>query len=221
MAPLRWHGRLRDEAAGLPWGYGYELDISTVEFEGALHPARGGLRVSYALHPERAHLPELHAGDEVTVLTEAKQPQVFRDEGAFDRRAYLAQQDIDLVGTLRAPELIERISPSSPTVGTIIARERRRLREEIDGLFTRDQQAAAVLRAMLLGDRSFVDRPEAADFQKTGVFHILVVAGLHVGALAFALYWLGRRLRLSRVWTILLTLTVLFAYVAVVEQRAP
>jgi len=48
---------------------------------------------------------------------------------------------------------------------------------------------------MLLGDRSFVDREEGTDFQKTGVFHVLVLAGLHVGALAFALYWAGRRLR--------------------------
>ncbi len=70
--PLRWHGRLRDEPTRLPWGYGYELEISGVEFEEALHPARGGLRLSYATHPEGARLPELHAGDEVAVLTEAK-----------------------------------------------------------------------------------------------------------------------------------------------------
>ncbi len=219
--PLRWHGRLRDEPTRLPWGYGYELAISGVEFEEALHPARGGLRLSYATHPEGARLPELHAGDEVAVLTEAKQPQVFRDEGVFDRRGYLAQQNIDLVAILRAPELIERLSSSTPTVGRYISQARRRLRDEIDELFTGDQHAAAVLRAMLLGDRSFVEREEAADFQKTGVFHVLVVAGLHVGALAFALYWLGRRLRLSRLWAMLLTLAILSAYVAVVEQRAP
>src|SRR6266481_1991820 len=219
--PLRWHGRLRDEPTRLPWGYGYELEISGVEFEEALHPARGGLRLSYATHPEGARLPELHAGDEVAVLTEAKQPQVFRDEGVFDRRGYLAQQNIDLVAILRAPELIERLSSSTPTVGRYISQARRRLRDEIDELFTGDQHAAAVLRAMLLGDRSFVEREEAGDFQKTGVFHVLVVAGLHVGALAFALYWLGRWLRLSRLWTMLLTLAILSAYVAVVEQRAP
>jgi len=95
------------------------------------------------------------------------------------------------------------------------------LRDEIDILFAGTPQVAGVLRAMLLGDRSFVDRAEAADFQKTGVFHVLVVAGLRVGALAFALSWVGRKLRLSRVWTMLFTLTLLSAYVAVVEQRAP
>jgi predicted membrane metal-binding protein len=56
---------------------------------------------------------------------------------------------------------------------------------------------------MLLGDRSFVDRADAVDFQKTGVFHMLVVAGLHVGGLAFALYWVGRKPRLSPAWTAL------------------
>src|SRR6266404_3187680 len=74
---------------------------------------------------------------------------------------------------------------------------------------------------MLLGDRSFVEREEAVDFQKTGVFHVLVVAGLHVGALAFFLYWIGRKLRLSRSATMVFTLTLLFAYVAVIEQRPP
>ena len=220
-SPLRWYGRLRDEPARLPWGYGYEIELSGVEFEEVLHSARGGLRVSFTARPEGGPLPDLHAGDEVAVLTEARRPQVFRDEGAFDRRAYLAQQNIDLVATLRAPELIERLSSGTPTTGTVLARVRKRLRDEIDALFADTPRVAGVLRAMLLGDRSFVDRAEAVDFQKTGVFHILVVAGLHVGAIAFALYWVGRKLRLSRVWTMLFTLTLLSAYVAVVEQRAP
>jgi competence protein ComEC len=219
--PLRWHGHLRDEPTRLPWGYGYEIELSGVEFEQTLHPVRGGLRLSFTPNPEAGPTPDLHAGDEVGVLTEAKRPQVFRDEGAFDRREYLAQQNIDLVATLRAPELIERIVSPTPTIGTTLARARRRLREEIDELFAGAPQVAGVLRAMLLGDRSFVDRSEAADFQKTGVFHVLVVAGLHVGAIAFALYWVGRKLRLSRVWTMLFTLSMLGAYVAVVEERAP
>lgn len=220
-APLRWHGHLRDEPTRLPWGYGYEIELSGVEFEGALRAARGGLRLSFAPHAEGELPPSLHAGDEVSVLTEARQPQVFKDEGAFDRRAHLAQQNIDLVATLRAPELIKRLAVATPTASAHLAHARRRLRGEIDDLFGSGSQTAGVLRAMLLGDRSFVDRVEAVDFQKTGVFHVLVVAGLHVGALAFALYWVGRKLRLSPAWTALFTLLLLFSYVAVVEQRPP
>ena len=219
--PLRWRGNLRDEPAKLPWGYGLEISLSGVEFEGAWQSTVGGLRLSYASQPDGKALPELHAGDEVEILAEAKRPQVFQNEGAFDRRAYLAQQNVDLVATLRAPQLIEHLASPPGTAATWLARTRRRLREEIDDLCGKTPQAAAVLRAMLLGDRSFVDRAESTDFQKTGAFHVLVVAGLHVGAIAFALYWIGRKVRLSRGWTMLFTLTLLFAYVAVVEQRPP
>ncbi len=219
--PSRWHGYLRDEPARLPWGYGYEIELTGVEFEGSLVPTRGGLRLSFFEHPEGLAAPDVHAGDQVVVATEAKRPQVFRDEGAFDRRAYLAQQNIDLIATLRSPKLLERTVVSPTTAATLLARARRRLRDEIDTLFAARPQVAGVLRAMLLGDRSFVERSESADFQKTGVFHVLVVAGLHVGAIAVFLFWIGRALRLTPFWTALTTLALLFAYVAVVEQRPP
>jgi predicted membrane metal-binding protein len=194
--PLRWHGRLRDEPARLPWGYAYEVELSGVYEENFL-PASGGLRLSYSAQKDadgnEVAAPDVHAGDEITVTTAARRPDVFRDEGAFDRRAFLAIQNIDLVATLRAAELMERISVARPSLGNLIAKARRRLRDEVDTLFDARPDVAGVTRAMLLGDRSFVDRAESIDFQRTGVFHVLVVAGLHVGAIAYLLFWLGRR----------------------------
>lgn len=219
--PLRYYGQLRDEPEKLPWGVGYDIQLSGVDYEGAFMPATGGLRLSYATHAGGPAPIELHAGDSVSVLTQAKLPQVFRDEGAFDRRAYLEQQGIDLVATLRAPELLEITKPARPGIAGWASRARRALGDEIDAIWATQPRVAGVLRAMLLGDRSFVERDEATDFQKTGAFHVLVVAGLHVGAFAVALFWIGRRLRLPRVWTAGLTLLMLLAYVSVVEQRAP
>jgi len=219
--PLRWHGRLRDEPTKLPWGFGLELELRGVDYGNSYQPSLGGLRLSYSPKPNDPALPALHAGDEVIVIAQARRPQLFRDEGVFDRRAYLASQGIDLVATLRSPDLVQRVSAAPLAAGTLLARIRHQLRGEVDTLFTARPEVAAVLRAMLLGDRSFVDRDEAVDFQKTGVFHVLVVAGLHVGALALFLYWIGRKLRLSRSAGMLFTLTLLFAYVAVIEQRPP
>jgi competence protein ComEC len=212
---------MRDEPIKLPWGYGLEVELSGVELAGVLQPVEGGLRASFTPQRDGTPLPEFHAGDEIAILAEAKRPPAFRDEGAFDRRGYLAQQGIDLVAALRAPQLIERVASPPATVATRLARARRLLREEIDKLCAGSPQVAGVLRAMLLGDRTFVDQAEATDFQKTGAFHVLVVAGLHVGAIAAVLFWTGRKLRLARVWTMLLTLILLFSYVVVVEQRAP
>jgi predicted membrane metal-binding protein len=155
---------LRNEPARFPWGYGYEIELSGVVFEGAVLHATGGLRVGFTEPPKQVAAPDVHAGDEIVVATQPKRPQVYRDDGAFDRRAYLEQQNIDLIATLRAPELMERVAATRATPSTVVAHVRRRLREEIDVLFAAKLQAAGVLRAMLLGDRSFVDRAEATDF---------------------------------------------------------
>jgi competence protein ComEC len=66
-----------------------------------------------------------------------------------------------------------------------------------------------------------LDRSESVNFQKTGVFHVLVIAGLHVGAFAAFLFWLARRLKLSRFWTSLTVIICVIGYVGVVEQRPP
>jgi len=218
--PLRWFGHLRSEPARLPWGVGLEMDLSGVQTSAGMIPVTGGMRMGYT-PKEGDALPEVHAGDEVSVMAQARRPLVFRDAGAFDRREYLAQQNIHLLATLRASSLLERISTPPATMGTRLARLRALLRERLDALYPGAPQTAGILRAMLLGDRSFVDQAESVDFQKTGVFHVLVVAGLHVGALAFFLYWLGTRLRLPRTLATVLLLAALFAYIAVVEQRAP
>lgn len=218
--PLRWYGHLRSESVRLPWGVGLEMELSGVETAAGMIPITGGMRVGFTPKEGEA-LPEVHAGDEVSVMAQARLPLVFRDVGAFDRRKYLAQQNIHLLATLRASSLLERISEPPATMETRLARLRALLRERLDGLYPDAPQTAGILRAMLLGDRSFVDRAESVDFQKTGVFHVLVVAGLHVGALAFFLYWLGNKLRLPRTLATVLLLAALFAYIAVVEQRAP
>src|SRR5713101_3931716 len=46
--PLRWHGRLRDEPKRLPWGYGYEIELSGVEYKGASLHVLGGLRLGFS-----------------------------------------------------------------------------------------------------------------------------------------------------------------------------
>ncbi|MBS1841730.1 MAG: ComEC/Rec2 family competence protein, partial [Acidobacteria bacterium] len=220
-SPLRWHGLLQDEPTVLPWGIRYDFALDSVEFEGATIHTAGGIRLSYSPHAEEPPLPALHSGDRVAFLARARLPQTFRDEGAFDRRAYLQQQGIDLSASLRSAALIEKESAAPLSITNAIARSRSRLQNELTAIFPDSPQVSAVLRAMLLGDRSFVDRAESVAFQKTGVFHVLVVAGLHVGAFAVFLFWLGKKLRLSVGWTTLFILIALASYVSLIEQRPP
>jgi len=219
--PLRWRGRLREDPVAFPWGQRYEIELENVEVAGAPLLVSGGLRAN--LYGEQTTgAPEgLRAGDRVEALLRARQPRNFLDPGAFDLRSYLARQRIDLTGSLRSGELVRRISQPPPTLSQRLARARGNLLGRLDSLFSAHSQRAAVLRAMLLGDRSFVDSDVVTAFQKTAAYHVLVVAGLHVGALAVFLFWLCRRLRFSIGLTSLVTLMALGAYVGIVQDRPP
>jgi competence protein ComEC len=227
--PLRWRGRLREDPLSLPWGHRFEIDLEQVEISGEVVPVSGGLNLNLYRDSRGSHEQEdissspllLRAGNRVEALVRARPPRNFLDPGAFDLKSYLARQKVDLTGTLRSAELLTLIDTPPPTFTQRFARARGNLLARVDTLFAARPDRAAVLRAMLLGDRSFVDSQVVLAFQKTAVYHVLVVAGLHVGALVVFLVWLCRRLRFSIAATSLFTIAVLAAYVGVVQDRAP
>jgi hypothetical protein len=48
-SPLRYYGRLADEPEKLPWGTGYDIELSGVDYEGCLYlqAAECGLVISH------------------------------------------------------------------------------------------------------------------------------------------------------------------------------
>ncbi len=106
--PLRWYGRLRDEPAKLPWGWAFDMGLDAVDFEGQTLPLAGGMRVGFTPSENDPDLPGIHAGDRISVLAQARLPLRFSDPGAFDRREFLAKQNIHLLATLRATSLLEK-----------------------------------------------------------------------------------------------------------------
>jgi competence protein ComEC len=220
--PLRWRGRLREDPLRLPWGARYIIDIESVESASGTIPVVGGLRANYFWKKDIAEpLPPLRAGDRVEALVRARPPRNFMDPGAPDTRAMLERAGVDVIGTLRNLELLTKLDSPRPTLSQNLSRARGTLLNEIDATFPASPDVAAILRAMLLGDRMFVDSNVSLDFQKTGAFHVLVLAGLHVGVLCAFILWLGRKFR-SPLWlTTIATLTALVLYLGVVQDRPP
>ncbi len=219
---LRWRGRLREDPLTLPWGQRFEIDLEQVEAHGAALTTTGGLRVNFYPGARIAEPPAgLRAGDRVAVLVKARQPRDYLDPGAFDVKGFLAREKIDVLGSLRRGELLQLVDRPPPTISQRLARARGTLLARLDSLFAGHPERGAVARAMLLGDRSFVDSSVVLAFQKTAAYHVLVVAGLHVGALVIFLWWLGKRLRFSPLAISVMTLVALTAYVGIVQDRPP
>jgi competence protein ComEC len=182
----------------------------------------GGLRLtSYRDGSKSAAPPRASAGDQVECLARAHIVRNFGNPGSFDYREFLERQDIQLEGSLRSDELLTIVVSSHVSISDPLARARGRLLNSIDELLASRPDEAALARAMLLGDRSFVEHDRIVEFQKTGVYHVMVLAGLHVGALTAFFIWAGRRLRLALFSRTLLTLAVLAAHAGIVEDRPP
>ena len=219
---LRWRGQLRADPLALPWGTRYEMQLDEVESATGVLPVAGGLRLtSYGDRSSSGAIPLARAGDRVEVLAHANLIRNFGNPGSFDERGYLVLQGIHLQGTLRNDRLLTVLDHPRLTISNRLARLRGDFLRSIDDIFASRSEQAALARAMLLGDRSFVERDRVLAFQQTGVYHVLVLAGLHVGALTAFFIWAGRRLRLSLLMRTILTLTILATYVGIVEDRPP
>ncbi len=218
--PMRWRGVMRENAEVLPWGTRFDVDLNGVEVSGEEINVSGGLRATY-FGEYVAHAADLRAGDSVELLAQAHIPRNFKDPGAFDTRAELARQNIQLTASLRNLELVHQIPGPAPLLRHRLARLRAVLLNRVDVLFSGVPQQAAVLSAMLLGDRNFIENEFSDAFTKTSSYHVLVIAGLHVAALAAFVVWICRRLRMGRFASSAASLCALAAYLAIVQDRPP
>ncbi len=76
---------------------------------------------------------------------------------------------------------------------SLIQRYRRSMSEIID---SRDSQGAALVRGLVLGDKSGLSMTVQQKIKSMGLGHLLAVSGLHVGVCALLFGWFGRRFAL-------------------------
>jgi competence protein ComEC len=213
---------LRPSPSGAEASSVFDAEAESLQPEtGPLRPLRAGLRVTlYSREPseeeddEALAEPAVHYGERLRITGKLRLPRNFGNPGAFDYRGYLRDRGISAQLSVRSDRL-ERLPGFS---GTWQSRMRNRIRDavlaQIHRLWPRDD--AALLSAMLVGERSLVGREARFDFQRSGTYHLLVVAGLHLGIIAGFIFLTLRRLRIAELWASFITLggAAFFAWLA-------
>lgn len=205
-----------------------DIESESLEDGAGIHPLKFGIRLSvYAAPVEMSEeevvsgpeLPQFEYRQRLKFAAHLRQPRNFMDAGAFDYRGYLAQQNIFALASVRA-DRIERLPGfSGSRLGFWRSGIRSSLLRRIHELWPgRDGE---LMSAMLLGDRTGVDRETALDYQRTGAYHILVVAGLKVGILAFALLWIFNLLSAPEWLATPLTIFATVVYAWITDANAP
>ncbi|SNT21055.1 competence protein ComEC [Granulicella rosea] len=174
-------------------------------------------------------LPKLNCGDAVELALRLKLPERYLDPGAFQYADQLLAEGISTRGSLRADRLhiagpgwdsargweeahcrIQALqSWAAARLDHLAAAHANRL---LPALLRLDANDAAMLDAMLFGERSGLHHALRSGFERTGSFHLFVVSGLHVALLAAGVFWALRRLRLRPWVATAVTLALATAY---------
>lgn len=104
----------------------------------------------------------------------------------------------------------------APETASPAGRIRRELSRRVGLGLGHDGEAAALNRAILLGERSKIPWRTRRTFVASGAMHVFAISGLHVMVIAGLLRLLLQPLSVSRRWVGVLSLPLLWGYVAVI-----
>src|SRR5208337_4009064 len=158
-------------------------------------------------------------GQRLHFAAKLRLPRNYRNPGATDMAGYLASQGIRLTGSARASSVEVLPGFVGSRIGMWRSAARRSVLAHIMQLWPGER--GALMQAMLIGGRAFFGRDIKTDFQRTGTYHILVVSGINVGILAFAAFWMLRRLPMGETWATITTILLSWGYAFLADLGSP
>jgi competence protein ComEC len=162
-------------------------------------------------------------GDRLRFSARLRPPHNYGNPGSFDYREYLERGGITALASVNQGAAKGRVEPLPGFAGGALAARRsalrRRLLAGIAAIWPPRQ--AALLSAMLLGETAPLDRATRLEFQRTGVFHVLVVSGMNVALLAAVIFWVLRRLRAPELLATAVTMLSCGGYAFLTEGDPP
>lgn len=225
-SPVVLQGEVQSELLHTGASSQFDLQANTLEAGSVRRSVSGFVRVHNSVPWIHLNAHSLQPGDRIRLRLRLYPPRPNLNPGGFNYAWWLQTvEDINMEGAITAPPAIlghKKASLLNPRLLALYVR--RRLRHGIEVLFPPWSPAGsdgAVLKAVLLGDRSALDSATIDAFRESGLYHLLVVAGLHVGLLVMLLGVLLRWLRIPRRGHGAILLTFLVCYAMVAEQRAP
>ena len=158
-------------------------------------------------------------GQRLHFIAKLRMPRNYRNPGAMDMAGYLASQGIRLTGSSRASSVEVLPGFVGSRIGLWRSAARRSVLAHIMQLWPGER--GALMQAMLIGGRAFFGRDIKTEFQRTGTYHILVVSGINVGILAFAVFWALRKLPFGETWATILTILLSWGYAFLADLGSP
>ena len=171
--PVRAERRLR-----------FEFDVEEARTQGQPVAVPQRVRLNWYGQP-----PPLVPGEPWRLKVRLKRPHGFLNPGGFDYEAWLFRHRIRATGYVRKDALNRRLGPPR---GEGLQRWRKGIRYRLAAVLP--TPAGAMVRALVMGDRSAITPAQWEVMRRTGTTHLMAISGLHIGLVAGLAFFLGQRL---------------------------
>lgn len=190
--PVVVEGVLLEDASVAVDGTSLRVRAERVRWNGAAIDLHGGLAVSVGGASDPARAREWTRGRRIRAPMLLRRPSRHLNDGVADAEIASLRRGVALAGSIKSAALVEVLAPAGP-VPEALARARRRVRDAVARAAGADPQAAAVVTAILIGDRAGLSTGVERRMQRAGTYHVIAISGGNV-ALFAALAWAVSRI---------------------------
>jgi competence protein ComEC len=216
-APVWVAGRLMSDAVAAEGGVRLEVDVASVAESPDASPrrTRGVVQLHVGGTLAVSTVPDWTAGRRIVAPTLLRRPQVYRNPGGPSERWQRLRRPFALMGTVKSASLVE-IEPGAWWTEAAAA-VRHHVRYAVRRHLTpRDPQAAAIVTAILIGDRAGLSDEVERRLQASGTYHVIAISGGNVALVIVGAFAIARVVTRRHRPTVWLTLTVVLVYGAIV-----
>lgn len=150
----------------------------------AVRRVRGGVRATVGGALAAGAARDWRAGRSVSMPIWLRRPNTYRNPGALDEERALARRGTALIGTVKSGALVEISAPGTWWTEAT-ANARASVRQIVGTHVGRwSETSAAIVTAILIGDRAGLRPDVQARLQDAGTYHVLAISGGNIAILA-------------------------------------
>ena len=187
-------GVLRADAALSDAGVSLSVAVDGLEAPAGSTPQiAGGILVTVVGSLAAVHIDEWRAGRRVRMPVMLRRPSRYLNPGVPDHERALARRGTTLVGSVKSGALVEVLSRGSTAdeaMGAARAFARRAIATNVGQW---NPQSAAIVAAIVIGDRAGLDDDVQRRLQEAGTYHVIAISGGNIAILAGLLLGAFRR----------------------------
>jgi competence protein ComEC len=210
------------ESEGATPAESVDLDVQQVEHitpdVASMQDVSGGVRITVL-----DGTPALACGDILEISLRLREPERYRDAGAWSYTDELLHEGISVEASVKAAR-IQKVGATTRSLRCRAYAAQTWAAARMNALATSPANRmlpraarltsddTAMLDAMLFGDRSGLRQDLRIGFERTGSFHLFVVSGMHVALLAGMLFWALRKFRVPHGFAAVITIGITASY---------